>query len=303
MNAPPTMSSFNPIAQSLLHFYTGKYESSLHQINLHFTLMGKSSIIEPALDLYEIYKYPFAKWEYFFQRYLNFHWSGNVPVHEIYNEVFLHAPFKKLPKVIAQLYIPYFCESDEGQDHSFHGSSSSKLEEKRLEELAMLLENVCSTGLVLRADYDDPCGIFPVIDNEFLTLLERFQGNTKYKYLVKAAIESGLKKAPSMSQKQVADEHFETIAKIFFQEWFLPSRCIPFKANFLPRFAKLFPDRKSLVLASLRNYMDSIGSEQELFDFMHIFSGGVANPSAPRASLSRIIHLLENERHAEPFTI
>jgi hypothetical protein len=290
----------NALGGSIIAYYQRDIDQVPSLINQHFLKSSGHPAFSLELVIDEMFEDRRLRWEYLVRHYLDFHWSKMVPLTEIYDQLWQHVPFRRLPAFIGLLYIPHYFEVRVDRKGFSQEDFENAYTHLGLESLLSLLEQGISDGKILCSKYDDPYGVFPVISDEYYALMDRFQPSVLYRQKLREAIDRGQKDRVNISIDIREKQNARYLSTMVMQEVFLPPANAFRRAEFLDQFHRRFPERSSLASTALRNHMDSIPSDNDLSDFIFLYTGGRVLSEDPRGWMRLFIQSIETGKVLMP---
>lgn len=275
----------NLLLDSVRHFYQNDFQKSITAVNAHFVEKFGSDIIN--INRVTVGEFSDSDdWTFYIYRLIDAYWTKKVRIGLIYREIWDVYPSQTVLWIISHIdlssYTLYLSrQSDEAFDSL------------RLFELIDILREGCRTGKILREENEMPYGNMPIILDFYFESLEEQQYNDFYATKLRTAIQQGLDERPSNYLELLPELHYEFIAKHFLKEFYIPKNEINFIRIRLKYFYERFPSRVKVVSKALRKFMDSIQGDDELADFIFLYTGGEVLPPEPRVWFEAFIQSVE----------
>jgi hypothetical protein len=279
------------LLNSVLSYLRGNFDKAEVEFNLHFTSKYGAAVLSTSPSAKIVFN-P-SDWDAWIHYQIKNKWSGEVSLAIIFRELWLELPDEAFPRRLARFhYMDY--------PGCMFLSEESAFELLRFEEVIQILEDACRAGQIIQIEHDQPFSLFCVIDAEFPETLDREQTSSYFADRILAAIARGTaQRPPDWAQRLVQDEP-SFLAKLMLKELFLNGIDDETIGTYLFFFMQKFPDRAAIVMDCLRNHMDSIPSDDDLSDFIFLYTGGRVLTEDPRGWMLLFIQSVETGKVLMP---
>jgi hypothetical protein len=262
--------------------------ANTHFNNLHGANLFKTRVVTESKYL------PYWEWDHFLVFCVTKHWSGQIPLGTFFGELWRHYPAILLPFMIGKLdFMDFTSYLSWEEEEAF--------EELKLIDLCSLLENNCREGKILNDEDPKFQSIFPMIGNDYFEMLRNEQPSNYFAKRLKEAITRGFEQRAGNCFSILANKQPDYIAKRLFILLFLglnaPNRRLSELVHGLSNQSSI---QLELFSSSLHNHMDSIPDDDELADFIFLYTGGQVLPEDPRAWMRLFIQSVETGKMLIP---
>jgi hypothetical protein len=299
MTMNPMAIKENLLLQSVYSFYRGNLDEVPGLINRFFYETTGNKPFETDLILDELFDDRRLRWEYLVRHYLEFHWTKQLPLASIYEQVWESIPFKRFPRFMALLKIHNYFESGKVNGGIYQTDYDQAIGQYNLGRLLDTIRQGCGDGRILVETHDDLFGVFPVVCDELIALMERFQPSTSWRQMFRDAVHEGKAAADNAGISMFSEKNAEFVSKLVMQEFFLPPTNAYRRGSLLHNFLERYPERASGTVQSLEHYANSL-SDDELADFIFLYTGGQVLPEDPRAWMRLFIQSVETGKMLIP---
>ncbi len=282
----------NLLLASARLFYEGKYQESLDSVDQYFVAEhGQKLFLDNSFDA-EITGYCYT-WDNFFDHHLCNYPAGIVNLGLVYRAVWEVFPSTALPSILVRLdYDAYaqFFDYDSSQSYSRLG----------LAELIPLLREGVANGTIQLEEPAERFDFLPMLAEETITSLEDDAINYQYKSEVLDAIKEGLGLRKPNYLEELAEFHFEFLAKFLISRFFLPfgaDRAMELRfAQYLVHYSVIAP----VFSKALENFSNSISDDDSLSEFIYLYTAGQILTENPRGWMKSFSRALETGKPMLP---
>jgi hypothetical protein len=283
----------NKILDSVRFYHEGRILAAIGSVQAHFKEKFNEELLASDISLENLAINSMFSWDHFFVQLLKSHWSQQIRLGLVFQELWQNFPSSAFPYILARFDFMDFSSFLSWQ-------YDEAVVELRLNELFDILREGVQSGKILTIPYEEPFGLFPVITDDFYEFLEQEQLSDEFAEEIKSSIQEGIAARKQDFLTKLPTLHFDFVARYFIKELFLPPNKINLIANKLNYFSARFPDRSRVVSQGLRNHMDSIPSDDDLSDFIFLYTGGRVLTEDPRGWMRLFIQSVETGKVLMP---
>ncbi len=267
-------------------FYERKFIASLKLTNAHFEaacgqqLVRLEGFLLPKINFEDFEEY--SLWIIAINKAC---WSGNVRIGLVFKELWEYFPSQR---ILEQIWA--FDRSDFFYDSI--GFEMAAFDALRLFELYEIVEDGIRQGQILPFGSLNQTWGLPNLSEEMKFLLDQGLDNF-HSVKLQTAIKKGFSgRTHNHFEKLPVQQHIFLTRWVFLQSFF-PTQDVNYQLQRLWNFDRGAEPIVSIISQALRNHMDSIPDDDDLSDFIFLYTGGRVLPDDPREWMQLFIKSIE----------